>query len=124
MIKTIKIIAIFIFALCFFGTSYAQDQSKDKTTSIKIKSYPQPTYTPEAAAKKVSGTVYLRVTFLETGKLGKIVELTEKNNPELRQYGLIEKAIEAARTIKFEPAVKDGKKITVTKVIAFKFDMH
>ena len=39
-------------------------------------------------------------------------------------YGLTEKAIEAARKIKFVPAVKDGKKVSMWMQIEYNFNLY
>jgi protein TonB len=39
-------------------------------------------------------------------------------------YGLTEKAIAAARQIKFTPAIKDGRPVSVFQTIEFKFSLR
>lgn len=76
--------------------------TKELTRRVKIISVTEPTYTEEARAKGVRGTVVLTAVFCSTGKV---------TNIEVIQglpYGLTEKAVESTRGIKFEPAEKDG----------------
>jgi outer membrane biosynthesis protein TonB len=63
----------------------------------------------------MSGVVRLKVTFLETGETGEISVISRL------PYGATENAIEAAKKIKFQPAIKYGKPITVSKIIEYRF---
>jgi TonB family protein len=74
-------------------------------------------YTPEAREKKVEGTVVLSVVFGTDGKIGAI--RVESGLP----YGLTEEAIKAARRIRFEPAMKDGKPVSVRGNLEFGFGL-
>jgi TonB family protein len=74
-------------------------------------------YTPEAREKQVEGTVVLSVLFGSNGKIGAIRVVSGL------PYGLTEKAIEAARRIRFEPAMKDGKPVSVRGNLEFGFGL-
>jgi TonB family protein len=74
-------------------------------------------YTQEAREKKVEGNVLLRVIFGVDGKIGAI--RVESGLP----YGLTEEAIRAARRIRFEPAMKDGKPVSVRGNLEFGFSL-
>lgn len=88
------------------------------TEAIKILAKPRPGYTDAARQAQVSGTVRLRVTFLANGSIGSIS--TVSGLPS----GLTEKAIEAARSIKFEPAKKGGVAYAVTRQIEYNFTLY
>lgn len=88
------------------------------TTALKILSKPRVSYTDEARKNQVQGTVTLRITFLANGTIGTIS--TVSGLPD----GLTEKAKEAAKMIKFTPATKDGKPVTVTKQIQYSFTLY
>ena len=62
--------------------------------------------------------VILQVEFLKTGKVGK-VSLVEDSCSD---KSLCKEAIEAAKKVKFEPAKKDGKRITVVKKVKYTFE--
>jgi protein TonB len=62
--------------------------------------------------------VVLRVQFLENGEIGKITVV--KGLP----YGLTENAIDAAKRMKFEPAKKDGRAVTVLRPVEFSFSIY
>jgi len=88
------------------------------TTDIRILSKPRPGYTDEARQNNVRGTVILRVTFLASGSIGSVS--TVKGLP----YGLTEKAIAAARQIRFTPPMRNGQPYTVNKVVHFNFTIY
>ena len=109
-----KFCLLLILILSCFSFTFAQE---DKPLSILEK--PRPDYpVPNTGTICVQGTITLRVEFLATGKIGKISPISSLG------YGLTEKAMEAAKNIKFEPAVKNGKQITVTKPIQFSFTIY
>ncbi len=74
-------------------------------------------YTQEAREKNVVGNVVLSVVFSADGKIGAI--RVESGLP----YGLTEEAIRAARAIRFEPAMKDGKPVSVRGNLEFSFSL-
>ncbi|MCI0664069.1 MAG: M56 family metallopeptidase, partial [Acidobacteria bacterium] len=74
-------------------------------------------YTPEARANNVSGTVVLRVVFGSDGKMRDISVV--RGLP----YGLTEQAISAAMKIRFEPALRDGKPVSVRGNLEFTFNL-
>ncbi|MCO6512824.1 MAG: energy transducer TonB [Aridibacter famidurans] len=88
------------------------------TTDIRILSKPRPGYTDEARQNNVRGTVILRVTFLANGSIGSVS--TVKGLP----YGLTEKAIAAARNIRFTPPMRNGQAYNVNKVVHFNFTIY
>jgi TonB family protein len=75
-------------------------------------------YTQEAKDNKIEGTVILGVVFGVDGQLGEIRVI--KGLP----HGLTEKAIEATKKIRFEPAVKDGQPVSVRGSIEFSFNLY
>ena len=88
------------------------------TQSVKIISKPRADYTDAARQQNIQGTVTLRVTFLASGAIGSISPVNGLG------YGLTEKAIAAARAIRFEPAKKDGVPQTVTKSVQYNFTIY
>ena len=74
-------------------------------------------YTKEARDQKVEGTIVLNVEFGADGVIRKIK--VERGLP----YGLTESAIEAAKALRFEPAIKDGQPISVRGNIEFSFSL-
>lgn len=84
----------------------------------EIKSRANPTYPKMAAAKKVEGTVILRILVSETGDAADVQIL----RPAGGSMGLNESAVKSAKQWKFQPAVKEGKRVKVwmTYPIVFK----
>jgi TonB family protein len=74
-------------------------------------------YTQEAKDNKVAGTVILSAVFGVDGQIGEI-EVTQG-----LPYGLTENAIEAAKKIRFNPAVKDGQPVSVRGSLEFIFNL-
>lgn len=85
---------------------------------LKIVSKPRAIYTDSARQNMVQGKVVLRVTFKKDGEIGKIKVV--KGLPR----GLSQNAVEAARKIKFEPQIGNGKPVTVTKNIEYNFTIY
>lgn len=75
-------------------------------------------YTEEARQQQVQGAVLLNVTFGADGRIHDIRVL--KSLPG----GLTEKAIEAAQRFKFQPAVQNGRPVSVRATIEFNFALY
>ncbi len=75
-------------------------------------------YTQEALDAGIAGIVLLLVTYSAEGELKHLLVIKGLG------YGLTQSAVEAARKIKFTPAVKDGKPITVIGQIEFNFSRY
>ena len=79
---------------------------REVTRKARIRSRPEPEYTSEARAKGVSGVVVIKAVFSSDGKVTNIRVIKEL------PYGLTEEAVRAARQIKFDPAIKDGREVS------------
>ena len=75
-------------------------------------------YTEEARQNKVQGTVTLQVVFNLNGSITDIKVI--RGLPD----GLTEKAIEAAKKIRFNPAVKNGSPVSVRGQLEFSFNLY
>ncbi|MCW5961934.1 MAG: energy transducer TonB [Pyrinomonadaceae bacterium] len=84
-------------------------------SELQITSKPKPRYTKEARSRNTSGTVRLAIEFKAGGTLGFVVPVREL------PHGLTDQAVEAAKGIKFKPAVIDGKPVTVVKIMSYTF---
>jgi TonB family protein len=87
----------------------------DVTKRAVISARPAATLTEAARVNGVEGTVRLRAVLSLTGKVVNITVV--KGLPD----GLTEKAIEAARQIRFTPAQKDGRPVSQWVVIDYEF---
>jgi len=90
---------------------------KDVTTKARIVSKPEPTYSEEARNHNVVGTVVLRAVFSYDGTVRDIVAVRGL------KYGLTERAIQAARKIKFVPATKDGRPVSMYIQLEYNFNL-
>jgi TonB family protein len=88
----------------------------DRKAILVMKS--EPAYTEEARKKRITGTVVLRVVFSSHGSVINIVTVSGLPG------GLSEKAIDAARKIKFMPAVKDGKFVSMWMQLEYNFNLY
>lgn len=75
-------------------------------------------YTEEARANKIQGTVVLSVVYTFDGRISDIRVV--RGLPD----GLTESAIEAAKRIRFQPAVKAGQPVSVRGNIEFNFTLY
>ena len=79
---------------------------------------PEPKYTEEARRNQISGTVMLRVVFSSTG------EVVQIRAVRTLPFGLTERAIEAARQIRFVPAMKGGRPVSVFMQLEYNFNLY
>ena len=98
-----------------FDIYYDEDEVTSKAV---ITSKPQPEYTEEARKHHVQGTVALKAILTKSG------EVTGINVIKGLPFGLTEKAIAAAVRIKYEPAVKDGHRVSQYTTIEYNFDIY
>jgi len=89
-----------------------------KTTPLRITFQPKATYTDEARSNNVQGAVRLKITLLASGQVGSIVPVSRLPN------GLTEKAIAAARMIRFEPKTVNGVPVSVTVTREYTFTIY
>ena len=131
-----KIILCLVFVFCLSGFGYAQkwegtvngnaaeitsnpkNYQRKGDNALSILSKPNPSYTVAARNNNVQGIVSLRVAFLKNGKIGDIKIVS--GLPD----GLTDKAIGAAKQIRFQPATIKGKAVTVTKTVAYTFTLY
>lgn len=88
--------------------------SKDLQITFK----PKPRYTDEARQNNITGNVRVKVTFLANGSIGSVAPVSNLG------YGLTEQAIAAAKQMRFEPKMVNGKATAVTKVVVFNFTIY
>jgi TonB family protein len=82
---------------------------------VRLLSKPEPSYTKEARKNKIAGTVILKVVFTSKGTVENIHVVRELPD------GLTERAIEAAKKIKFVPATKDGHAVSMWMQLEYVF---
>ncbi len=124
-LKTI-ILSQIIFLLLFAPLLFAQSSnarrnadtaanSGDKPLTIKLQPEPELTDEQKAQSADLEETAKVRVEFLDSGFVGAITPVNSLPN------GLMDAVIEAAGKIHFEPERKNGKPVTIYKVIEYSF---
>ena len=91
---------------------------KELTQKGRVFSKPEPSYTEEARQAQTTGTVVLRAIFDANGEVTNIRALSGL------PHGLTEQAIIAARQIRFIPAIKDGKFVSMFIQLEYNFNLH
>ncbi|HSS19477.1 MAG TPA: energy transducer TonB [Pyrinomonadaceae bacterium] len=101
------------------GTDYNKVfSSKEVSSKARVISKPEPQYTEEARKNQVTGTVVLRAVFTSGGQVTGIHAVQGLPN------GLTERAIAAARQIKFVPATKDGHQVSMYIQLEYNFNLY
>ncbi len=90
--------------------------SGEVQTSARIIETPLAEYTAQASAAKTHGDVRLRVVLASDGTVKNIFPIKPLS------HGLTESAITAARQIKFEPAVRNGKPASEFITFVYEFE--
>lgn len=110
---------------CCGGGGAPDGSSPDRTFNsaeveqrAKLLAKPEPQYTEEARKNQVTGTVALRVVFSSNG------EVVQIRAVRTLPYGLTERAIAAARKIKFIPASKGGRAVSVHMQLEYNFNLY
>lgn len=91
---------------------------EEGVTPVKIISKPRASYTDAARQNGTQGSIQLAVLLGASGRVEYILRLSTLGN------GLDESAIKAAKAIKFEPQMKDGKPVSVVKVFQYGFSIY
>jgi len=88
------------------------------TERARVLAKPEPQYTEEARRNSISGSVVLRVVFSRSGEVINIRAV------QTLPFGLTERAIAAARMIRFRPATKDGRPVNVPMQLEYNFNLY
>lgn len=83
-----------------------------------VTSKPKPVYTDAGRQNQVQGVVRVRLTLTAKGTVEHVTVV------EGLPYGLSERAIQAALQIKFQPAIKDGRPVSVSVLIEYAFNLY
>jgi TonB family protein len=101
------------------GTDYNKIFSgKDVTTKARVLEKPEPTYTEAARKNQITGTVVLRAVFSSNGTITNIHTVSGLSD------GLTERAIAAAKSIRFVPATKDGHPVSMWMELQYNFNLY
>ncbi|MDM7922534.1 MAG: energy transducer TonB [Pyrinomonadaceae bacterium] len=105
------------------GRVISQERAPAPSNSANIKEVaitdkPRAGYTETAKHNGIEGSVRLRVEFLADGTIGEVVPLSDL------PYGLTEKAIAAAKQIRFVPKSFHGKPVDSTTTVEYTFSLY
>lgn len=93
-------------------------KSSEVNSKARILSQPPPNYTEEARSARVAGTVRLRAVFKYDGTI-EVIEVLQGLT-----HGLTEKAVEAAKKIRFTPAQRNGKSVSQEIILEYNFNLY
>lgn len=99
-----------VFVLLFCSFIFAQESKP-----LRILEQPKPELPKDYGTLDAQGTILLRVEFLANGQIGKTLLV----NNFIKS--LDQNALEAVKKIKFEPEVKDGEPLTVSKIVLYAY---
>jgi TonB family protein len=91
---------------------------REVSTRPRVISKPEPQYTEQARRDQITGTVVLRVVFSSSG------DVTNINALQKLGGGLTEKAIAAARQIRFVPASRNGHAVSMYMQLEYNFNLY
>lgn len=94
------------------------ETEKAEIRPIKIILKPKPPYTDAARESQITGAVRLRVTFLASGGIGSVSIVNAL------PFGLTEQAIASAKKLVFIPAKRNGKTISMVKIVEYAFSIY
>jgi TonB family protein len=88
------------------------------TTHARVLLKPEPQYTEEARKGGITGTVILSVVFSQNG------QVTNIRVVQTLCCGLTEKAMAAAKLIRFEPATRNGRAVSTYMQLVYNFNLY
>ena len=93
-------------------------KSPEVSTRPRVIAKPEPQYTEQARRDQITGTVVLRVVFSSGGQVTNIQAVRQLGG------GLTEKAIAAARQIRFLPAMRNGQPVSMYMQLEYNFNLY
>jgi len=90
---------------------------KEVSVKARVLSKPEPSYTEEARQQQITGTVVVRAIFAANGRVVAIRVVSGLGG------GLSERAIDAARKIRFIPAMKNGRPVSMYIQLEYSFNL-
>ncbi|HKP37165.1 MAG TPA: energy transducer TonB [Pyrinomonadaceae bacterium] len=88
------------------------------TTRARVISKPEPHYTEAARKNGTTGTVILRVVFSSSGEVTNIQAMQKLGD------GLTERAMAAAKQIRFVPAMRNGQPVSMYMQLEYNFNLY
>ncbi|HEY0725075.1 MAG TPA: energy transducer TonB, partial [Pyrinomonadaceae bacterium] len=90
---------------------------RDVDVKARLMKGPRPPYTSDARDNRIEGTVILKAVMSKNGHVENIRVIVGL------PYGLTEQAIKAARQIKFVPAMRYGKPVSMWMQLEYNFSL-
>jgi TonB family protein len=87
-------------------------------TKVRLIAKPEPEYTQRARAAQITGTVVLKAVFASDGTVKHILVV------EALPGGLTETSVAAAKRIKFVPATRDGKPVSMWMQLEYNYNLY
>ncbi len=100
------------------GNIFAKPTSDPNALPLVIVSQPIPSFTSSAKRSFETGNIQVRLTFSDEGRVSKVGIIKDLN------AGLLRQSLFSAIRMKFLPAEKDGKPITVSKIVEYSFRIY
>jgi|KBSSwiStaDraftv2_1062776.scaffolds.fasta_scaffold424265_2 TonB family protein len=97
------------------STAYTGRQVDQK---VRMALKPEPQYTETARMNAITGTVVLKCIFNANGMVTNLIVVTGL------PHGLTEQSIQAAQNIKFIPAMKEGKYVSMWMQLEYEFNLY
>jgi TonB family protein len=94
------------------------------TKPYTISFQPKAVYTDRARNKGVEGAVRLKIMLLASGEVGAVTLVEFKNWKKMQKYGLVDRAIEAAKQIRFTPKMVNGIPVSVLVTREYTFTIY
>ena len=91
---------------------------RDVDQKVVVLTRPEPSYTEDARRGRITGVVVIKAVF---GSHGAVTNIRTVSQLPL---GLTEQAIRAAQQIRFVPAVKDGKRVSMWLQLEYNFNLY
>jgi hypothetical protein len=88
------------------------------STSLVILSKPRASYTDLAGFYGITGAIRVRVTFAADGTIGPVEAMTKL------PFGLTNAAVDAAKLLRFQPAIREGQPVSVTRLVEYVFNIY
>ena len=91
---------------------------KEVNKRVRLGMKPEPSYTEAARQNQITGTVVIKCVFASNGSVNNIRVVSGL------PFGLTERATAVAKKIKFIPAIKDGKYVSMWMQLEYNFNLY
>ena len=94
-----------------------RNDNLENSTRLNLITRPGASYTEAARRAQVQGTVRLLVIFGADGQIKGVLPL------KVLPFGMTQQAIKAVKQIRFEPEIRNGVPVDVTKILEYNFNL-